>query len=259
MLDITACIITLNEEDNIARCLESVSWANECLVVDSGSEDRTCEIARDYGARVLDNDWPGYRDQKQFAADQAQYDWIFSIDADEEVSSTLAGSIRNHFQTRPSPETSFLVCRKCYFLGRWIEHGSWYPDWIRRLFNRNQSHWTGGDLHERLKHTEKTKKLDGHLFHYPYKNLAENVQYGNYYSGIQANELYEEGKSSGLLKALGHGGFKFIKDYWLKKGILDGMPGFIIATIGSFNVFLKYAKLWEYQETNSEEEPKYPR
>lgn len=258
-LPLSVCVITLNEEDNIERCLKSVRWAQEILVVDSGSEDSTQELAREHGAKVIENDWPGYREQKQFATDQAENDWVFSLDADEAVSDELRESIHRTFRDEPDPNTSFLVNRKCYFLGRWIEHGSWYPDWILRLFNRSSTGWIGGDLHERVEPTDHTVRLEGHLHHYPYKNISENVQYGNYYSGIQSKELHREGETSGLLTAFGHGGFKFFKDYVMKRGFLDGMPGFIIATIGSFNVFLKYAKLWELDETDSEEDVEYPR
>lgn len=258
-IPVSACIITLNEEDNIRRCLESVQWADERLVVDSGSEDRTVEIADEMGARVLHQDWLGYREQKQYATDQAENDWIFSIDADEAISDRLSEDLRETFRDDPDPETSFRVNRKCYFLGRWIEHGSWYPDWIIRLFNRNSTSWTGGDLHESVRPTEVVERLEGNLYHYPYENIAENVQYGNYYSGIQAEELSGKNKSSGLFTAMSHSGFKFLKDYILKRGFLDGMPGFIIASIGSFNVFLKYAKLWEHNHTNPQEDPEYPR
>ncbi|MFB6347606.1 MAG: glycosyltransferase family 2 protein [bacterium] len=256
---VSACVITLNEEGNIGRCLRSLQWVDEILVVDSGSDDDTVEIAESLGARVLYNDWPGYRDQKQFAADNAKNDWILSIDADEEVSNELRKSINTTVGDSPDPRTSYKVNRKCQFLGRWIEHGSWYPDWVLRLFNRRKTEWVGGDLHEHVQPTETVEFLDGNLYHYPYENISENVEYGNYYSAIQSRELHRKGRSSGLFTALGHGSFKFFKDYILKRGFMDGMPGFVIATIGSFNVFLKYAKLWEKNHTDTSGNPDYPR
>jgi len=259
-LPISACIITLNEEENIRRCLESVAWADEILVVDSGSEDRTVEIAKNHGARVLHNDWPGHVEQKQFATDRAKHDWVLSLDADEEISDELATSIKQQFTGQsPDPETTFSVNRLCYFLDRWIYHGGWHPDWIVRLFNQTTTQWGGTDPHDKVLHGGDTVKLDGYLYHYPYESIADNIDYGNYYSSIQAQKKHLDGEKGGALKALTHATFKFFKDYVFRRGFMDGRAGLFISVVAAFDVFCKYAKLWEQNKFHPYNSFEYPK
>ncbi|MFB6356383.1 MAG: glycosyltransferase family 2 protein [bacterium] len=259
-IPLSVCVITLNEEDNIGRCLDSVQWADDIVVVDSGSDDHTLKIAKNKGARTLEHEWEGHVKQKQFATDQAEHEWVLSLDADEEVSDELAESIQELFEPDPpSPDTTFEVNRLCYFLGQWIRHGSWHPDWIVRLFNRTETEWGGTDPHDRVLPANNRNRLDGHLYHYPYESIADNVRYGNYYSSIQAQKKHQDGETGGALKAITHSGFKFFKDYILKRGFLDGQAGLFISTVASFDVFCKYAKLWEQDQFEPYDSFDYPK
>ncbi len=247
-IPLSVCVITLNEEDHIRTCLESVSWADDLLVVDSGSEDRTVELAEEVGARVIHNEFPGHVEQKQYATDRAEHDWVLSLDADEEVSKELQESIRSLFAAgTPDPDTTYALKRLSRYLGTWQYHGSWYPDWVVRLFNRKQTHWGGENPHDRVLPAEETVRLDGHLLHYPYDNLSDHLDYIDSYTDIMAREKDENGERGSILKAVSHGGFKFFRDYVLKGGFLDGATGAVNAVMGSYYVFLKYVKLWERQ------------
>ncbi len=252
-LPISVCVITLNEEENIERCLNSVQWADELLVVDSGSEDRTCEIAEECGARVVYNEWPGFIEQKQYATEAAKHDWVLNLDADEEVSEELRKGIFDLFKTSPAPDTAFKVNRLSWYLGQWIYHGSFYPDYVCRLFNRNKVHWSGYEPHAHPEGAENIVKLDGHLYHYPYEDLSDHMEFLNDYTTTMAREKDNEGTGGSVTKALAHSSFKFVKDYFLKRGFLDGSAGLVVAVMGTFYNFLKYAKLWERQNVEKEE------
>jgi glycosyltransferase involved in cell wall biosynthesis len=199
------------------------------------------------GARVIHNDWPGHRQQKQYATDQADHDWIFSIDADEKVSDELAESIQAFLSRDPTTDTCCKVNRLSEYLGQWMKHGSWHPDWIVRLFNRKKTHWGGENPHDRVIPTEKTIRLNGFLYHWPYKDLSDHLDYINFYTTIMAREKQEKGVKGTPLKALSRGVFKLFRDYFLKLGILDGSAGLICATTGAFYTYMKYLKLWELQ------------
>lgn len=252
-LPVSVCVITLNEEDNIGRCLDSVQWADDILVVDSGSEDRTREIAEQKGARVLHKDWPGMIEQKQYATDQAEYDWVFNLDADEWVDNNLMYSIEEQFNTNPKPGVSFQIIRKSKYLGQWLEHGSWYPDQILRLFNRRETTWEGYDPHAHLHSTETIKQLDGHLLHEPYEDLRDHLSYINDYTDTMAEKKDEKGETGSITDAITHSAFKLFKEMILKQGFLDGKQGFVAAGMSSWYVFLKYAKLWERQQVSKDE------
>jgi glycosyltransferase involved in cell wall biosynthesis len=255
-LPVSACVITLNEEDHIERCLQSISWVDEMVVVDSGSDDRTVEIAENLGARVIHNDWPGFLRQKQFATNRASHDWILSLDADEWVSSELASSIQSLFKEGPpSPSTGFQVNRLSWYLDRWMYHGGWQPDWILRIFNRTETEWGGQDPHAHVVPTEHVEKLDGYLLHDPYEDLSDHMTYLDRYTTKMAQEKHEEGKTATLFTACTHAWWKFWRDYLLKRGILDGSSGFINASMASFYVFLKYTKLRQLSTDNTPTNP----
>jgi glycosyltransferase involved in cell wall biosynthesis len=249
-LPLTVTVVTLNEADNIGRCLESVGWAEELLVVDSGSDDGTRDIARDHGARILEHEWAGMVDQKQFATDRATHDWILNLDADEWVDEELARAVRDVLEADPPETTSYEVNRKSRYLGQWLEHGSWYPDRIVRLFNRNATHWGGYDPHAHVEPTQSVERLPGHVRHVPYDNLRDHLNFINDYTDTMADRKDEKGQTGSIFSAVSHSSFKFLRDLLLKRGILDGRAGIVSAFMGSWYVFLKYAKLWERQNVD---------
>jgi glycosyltransferase involved in cell wall biosynthesis len=247
-IPISAAIITLNEEDNIGDCIESLSWVDEVVVVDSLSKDQTKAIAESMNANVIDQAFLGHVKQKQLAVDSCSYDWVICLDADERVTDGLKKEIVNLFSHTPPDElkAGYTVPRRSYHLGRWILHGGWYPDRNIRLFNRNKGHWTGVNPHDVITVEGKAGHLKSDLEHYVFKDLAHNIQTNNSYSSISATILYEEGKHPSFLKLLFKPLGKFIETYWVKRGFLDGIPGFIIAIGAAYSMFLKHAKLWEH-------------
>jgi glycosyltransferase involved in cell wall biosynthesis len=247
-------IITLNEQDGIARAIESAQFCDDVVVLDSGSDDNTCHIARDLGARVFIEEWRGFEAQKQRAVELAKNDWILSLDGDEQVGAALreeltrllerwaSGADQSHFTV-----DGYKFPRLAFNLGRWIRHGGWYPDLQLRLFNRKRAKWVGGGLHEKIS-AEKVEILKGALLHYPFKNHTEQVATNNRYSGLGAEALFKKGERFGRAKLFLKPVSKFIETYIFKRGFLDGLPGFIIAVGASYSIFLKYVKLWEMQK-----------
>jgi glycosyltransferase involved in cell wall biosynthesis len=246
MQPISATLITCNEERNIADALRSIAWADEILVVDSGSSDSTLDICRQFTGRILHRDWTGYVDQKNFAVENARNDWVFSLDADERSSPELSGEIlelaRNGFESK-----GYRIPRLANFMGRWIRHGDWYPDYQLRLFNRRFGKWEGGCVHESFRLSENPGLLKGDIHHYTYHSLSEYLKRLETYTALAAIDYRERGKKTTPLKLLGNPTGAFIKTYLLKRGFLDGTPGFMVAVMGAVSVFFKYAKLWELQ------------
>lgn len=242
---LAVCVITLNEEDRIGDCLESVRFAGEVLVVDSGSTDRTVELARERGARVIVRDWPGYAAQKNFAMEQVRADWVLSIDADERVSPELAAEIRAWVAAPPEGVCGCSMPRRTWYLGRWIRHGGWYPDRKLRLVRRGCGRWEGGHVHERLVAEGSTRELRGDLLHYTYRDMADHLRSMDRFTSEAARGMAARGRRGAVLGMLGAPPLKFLKMYLLRAGFLDGLPGFVVAVLGSYYVFLKYAKLWE--------------
>ncbi len=248
-ISISASIITLNEETNIADCIKSLSWVDEIVIVDSISSDRTKEIAELLGARVIDQKFLGHVKQKQLAVDLCQHDWIICLDADERVSASLEKEIHSLFET--SPENllhGYTVARRSFHLGRWIMHGGWYPDRNIRLFNRTQGKWAGVNPHDRIDIQGKEGHFKGSLDHYVFDDLKDNITTNNSYSSISADILYKKGTKHSLPKLLFKPFGKFLESYFFKRGFLDGMPGFIISIGAAYSMFLKYAKLWELHQ-----------
>ena len=246
-LPISLVIITLNEEKNIERCIRSAPFVSEVLVLDSGSTDKTCDIARSLGAKVVHAPWPGYRAQKQKGTDMAANDWVLSLDADEALSQELAAEIQSLFQSHEPSSAAFEVARRSFYLGRWINHGGWYPDYQIRLFHRKNAQWSEGNVHERIA-SHHSARLHKDLHHYPFGNLQKQIDTNNEYSSLASRDLAERQVRFSLFKLLVKPTFKFLECYVWKRGFLDGLPGFVIAVGAAYSMFLKWAKLWEKQK-----------
>lgn len=239
-------IITLNEESNIERCLQSVPFATEKIVVDSFSKDSTCEKAQKAGARVIQRPFTGYRDQKQFALDQATMPWVLSLDADEALSPALQQEIVN---TLKNPVHDGYRMPRCSFhLGKWIRHGGWYPDYQLRLFKKEKAKWVGGQVHEDVEVSGSVGTLKNDLQHFVFKNFEDQIETNNEFSSLGARDLATRGRKFSLLKAVFKPTGKFLECYIWKRGFLDGPAGFIIALGAAQSLFLKYAKLWEQEK-----------
>jgi glycosyltransferase involved in cell wall biosynthesis len=244
MQPISATLITHNEGHNIAEALQSLPWADEIVVVDDGSTDATLEICRRYPCRIFHRDWTGYVDQKNFAVQQARHDWIFSIDADERSSAELSSEIQELARSGFSAQ-GYRIPRVAFFMGRWIRHGDWYPDYQVRLFDRRCGRWEGGRVHESFKTSGKTGVLKGEIRHYTYRSFSDYLKRLEIYSGLSALDYEQRGKTASPLKLLGNPAAACVKAYFLKHGFLDGLPGLTVAVMGSVSVFFKYAKLYE--------------
>lgn len=244
---LSICIICLNEEANIRRCLESSSWADEIVVVDAMSEDKTREIAREYTGKVFKRPWTGYVDQKNFALSKAQGDWILSLDADEEITEKLRDEISAEIR-KTDAKDGYWIPRRSYYQGRWIHHSGFYPDRQLRLFRRNLGHWTGGRVHERVQIRGEVGVLKNDLLHYPYRGLISGqLRTVDSFSTLLAEDIYEKGKRYNVLLLLLRPLFKFIEVYFLRRGFLDGVPGLIIAVTSAYAMFVRYVKLREIE------------
>ncbi len=248
-LPLSVVIITLNEERNILRCLSSVSFASECLIIDSGSTDQTLQIAEKMGAKTMQQAWMGFGPQKQYATDQAQFDWVLNIDADEAVSLELAQEIHARFKTL-DPKTGYLLPRKSFHFGKWIRYGGWYPDLQLRLYHKKNSKWSTAQIHEKVL-SAKTERLKSPLLHWVFKDLYHQVQTNNRYSTLQAEALFLDGKRASLFRMVIKPVSKFIECYFWKRGFCDGRAGFVIAIGAAYSVFLKWSKLWELQKVTN--------
>ena len=240
-MKISATIITRNEERNLPRAIESLRCCDEILVVDSGSTDRTVELAERYGARVLEANWRGYAGQKNYASDQARHDWILSIDADEALSEDLEGEIWALKKRGPSHD-AYTVPRLAQYLGRWILHSGWYPDRKIRLFDRRKARWQGDYVHESVISDGRVGALQGNLLHYTCQSLTEHLKTMNGYTTLAAEEIVARGKPVGYRHLLFTPPWTFFKTYVLQRGFQDGLEGLAIAYMASLYTFLKYAK-----------------
>jgi glycosyltransferase involved in cell wall biosynthesis len=242
---LAVCVVTRDEEDRIGDCLASVAFADEILVVDSGSTDRTVGIARERGARVIVRDWPGYAAQKNFAQGQVAAAWVLSVDADERVTPELARQIRALIAAAPDGVAGASVPRRTWYLGRWIRHGGWYPDRKVRLARRGRGRWEGEHIHERLAVDGAVRALDGDLLHFTYRGISDHLLTIDRFTTEAARAMAARGARGAAVGMLVQPPLKFLKMYLLKAGFLDGLPGFVVAVLGSYYVFLKYAKLRE--------------
>ena len=240
-LKISATVVTLNEEVNLARALESLRCCDEIVVVDSGSGDRTTEIARRLGARVIGSEWRGYAAQKNFAAQQASHDWILSLDADEALSDELQADIWEVKREGPRAD-AYSMPRLAQYMGRWILHSGWHPDPKVRLYDRRKARWVGDYVHETVEVSGRVAHLGSKLLHYTCDSLSQHLRTTDRYTTLAAREMLAQGRVAPWWRLVLSPPWAFFKSYILQKGFLDGPEGLIIANMAAFYVFLKYAK-----------------
>lgn len=240
-MQISATIIARDEERNIARAIESLRCCDEIVVVDSGSIDRTIEIATKLGARVVEAGWRGYAGQKNFAAECAKYEWILSIDADEALSESLEADIWLLKKNGPQFD-SYTMPRLAQYLGKWILHSGWYPDRKVRLYRRDKATWIGDYVHESVTVYGTTGHLDSNLLHYTCQSFTEHLKTMDRYTTLAAEELVARGKRVTYRHLLADPAWTFFRTYFLQRGFLDGVEGLAIAYMAALYAFLKYAK-----------------
>jgi len=245
MVKVSALVIAHNEEKNIRRCLESLSWADEIVLVDAESQDGTVQIAKEYTQRVYSQPWGGFVAQRNWALQQAQHQWVLFLDADEVISPRLREEIEA-LKTKGIGECrGFEIPRKSFYLGGWVNHCGWYPNYQLRLFDREEGKWEGGMIHEKVKVQGRVERLKGEILHYPYPDLSSHLQRLDNYSTLKAEDLYHQGKRPHFWDLLFRPFFKFLKMFFLRFGFLEGMRGLIISCFGAYYSFLGYAKLFE--------------
>jgi len=240
-MQISATIITLNEERNIARAIDSLSCADEVLVVDSGSTDQTREIAIRHGARVLEEPWRGYAQQKNLAAGCAAHDWILSLDADEQLTLELAAEILALKKAGPAAG-GYSFPRRAQYLGRWIRHSGWYPDRKTRLYSRADAEWIGDYVHESVRVKGSVGELHADLLHFTCGSLSEHLRTLDRYTTLAARELIQKKKPIPLRRLALDPVWTLFRTYVLQRGFLDGPQGLAIAWMAALYTFLKYAK-----------------
>lgn len=247
MSKLSVIIITLNEEKNIVDCLESVKWADEIVVVDSHSKDKTRAIASRYTDNVFDVDWMGFGATKNYAVEKATGDWILWIDADERVTDELAEEIQQIVSDESNNIEGYHVARKAYFLRRWIKHCGWYPGYVLRLVKKDKAKFDNADVHEGFEFYGRSGKLVHPLIHDTDRNIEHYFHKYNRYTSLAVQDLQRKAKKFKLTDLLFRPLFIFIKMYFLRLGILDGIQGFMLCVFSASYVFTKYAKLWEAQ------------
>lgn len=241
---LSVVVITSNEEDRLKRCLESVTWADEIIVVDSGSEDKTVEIARAFTDHVVIRPWAGFAPQKNFGLECATGDWVLSLDADEEVSPELHGEILSVLAADGAPD-GFRIARRNIFWGRFIRHGRLYPDWQVRLFRRGRGRFVERDVHESVDVTGPMGELGGDLVHRSYRDVADFLARTNRYTSLAADDWVRRRRpfsgSDLVVRPLG----RFVSMYVVHRGFLDGWRGFLLAALYAYYVFIRSVKVWE--------------
>ncbi|RLB07044.1 MAG: glycosyltransferase family 2 protein [Deltaproteobacteria bacterium] len=243
-IGISGVVVCFNEEENIERCLKSLTWTDEIVVVDSYSTDNTVSICKKYTDRVYQREWPGINKQKEYAVSLAKNEWVFILDADEVVSEELKEEIIKRLSSDKGKYDGYMVKRHTYYLGRWINHGGWYPDYKLRLFKKQKGYFVGKDPHDKIAVSGDVAKLNGEIYHFTYKDIAHHIRTINSFSDVVANNEKEKERFI-IPKMLFKPAIKFLETYVYKLGFLDGIPGFIISVLSSYYVFIKYAKLWE--------------
>jgi glycosyltransferase involved in cell wall biosynthesis len=239
---ISATIVACNEARNLARALRSLACADEIVLVDSGSTDQTPDIAASLGARVIHQPWLGYAAQKNIATGHAQYDWILSLDADEELDAVAQAAILSWKGSQPAAD-AYRFARRARYLGRWILHSGWYPDYKVRLFNRRKAGWQGKYVHESIVVNGRVATMPGEILHYTCDTLQEHLQRIELYTDLAAEEMRERGETLNFLQRWVDPLWVFIHTYFFRLGVLDGHQGFLIATMAARYVRRKYAKL----------------
>lgn len=240
-MPLSVTLITRDAAGQLADCLASVAFADEIVVVDSGSSDDTVELAHRHGARVLEHEWLGFGPQKQFAVDAASHDWVLCVDADERVSPELREQIVSELKAPRG--FVYAIPRRNRFLGRWLRHGEGYPDWSVRLFHRAHARWGSEPVHEKVVSRSPVLKLSGDLLHDSAETLEKYLDKQNRYTSLQAEAMHAEGRRANALQLTVSPVLRFFKYYVLRLGFLDGVPGLVHIAIGCMNSFNKYAKL----------------
>lgn len=246
---LSVTIIALNAAAQLEACLQSAAFADEIVVVDSGSSDGTAALAERYGARVIQQDWLGFGPQKQFAVDAANHDWVLCLDADERVTPALRASIEAALAAPSATAFRFARCNR--FLGRYLKHGEGYPDWSLRLFDRRHARWSDDAVHEKVIADEALGTLAGDLLHDSAESIAAYLGKQNRYTTLAADSALAAGKRVGAAQLLFSPLVRFVKFYLVRQGFRDGLPGLIHIAIGCFNSFIKYAKMLERQKTDA--------
>jgi len=249
MNKLSLVVVTLNEEANIVNCLRSVPFADEIVVLDSHSTDRTIELARTFTDKVYETDFEGYGKLKRDAVELTSGDWILSLDADERVSPELAEEIIRALRAEEGCE-GYLIPRRTRFLGHWMSHGGWYPDHVLRLFRKSSGEFTDSLVHEKVRVRGKVGKLRSDLFHYSDPDFKHYLRKLDRFTSLSAQALYLAGRGTGLADLTLRPMVMFFKMYFLKRGFLDGVHGLILALMSSVHVLVKYVKLWEKRSAN---------
>jgi len=247
---VSACVIACDDALRIGRCLDSLAWADETVVViDARSCDASEALAVASGARVLRRDYDGNVEQKNFALDQLKHDWVIALDADEALSPELALRLQDRLAHAEDELAGLELNRVTWHLGRWIRHGDFHPDWQLRVFRRSRGRWAGSNPHGRVRVTGRIERLAGDLEHWSYVDLADQLARVQAYSRVEAEALHRRGRRARVSDLCLRPPARFLRAYLLKAGFRDGMPGFLIAALTAFHVLLKYAKLWELERT----------
>jgi glycosyltransferase involved in cell wall biosynthesis len=252
---LSVTIITLNEAAHLPALIESVSWADEILVVDAGSTDDTVAIARRLATRVEVREWPGYAAQKNAAAALARHDWILSLDADERVGPELADSLQAWRAAVPQA-AGYRMPRVSWYLGRWLRSTDWYPDYQLRLYDRRRGAWQATRVHESVRVEGEPALLAGEILHYPYADVSDHLRRIDAYTSLAALDLRDRGRSAGALALLAHPPAAFLRNYLLRGGFRDGRAGLAVSLLNSLYVLLKYVKLLELERAAA---PQLPR
>jgi glycosyltransferase involved in cell wall biosynthesis len=252
MEKLSVVIITYNEEDNIGPCLESVKWADEVVILDGFSTDRTVDIARKYTDRIFQRVWDGYGRQKNHAMAKAGHKWILSLDADERVTGELAEEITALFQTGEPPMVGYKLPFKVFFGGRWVRHSGWFPEYHIRLFRRDKGRFKERLVHEGVEVTGPVGQLQHFVKHYTYRSVSDFIQRMDRYSTLSAKAYYKEGYRVSWIETAFRAWFTFFQMFFFKQGFRDGALGFQLAILYSYYTFIKYAKLKELRRTEQE-------
>jgi glycosyltransferase involved in cell wall biosynthesis len=254
-MNLSAVIITKNEKKNIKRCLESIRWVDEILVVDTGSTDNTIDIARELGARVYRIEWQGFGHAKGYGVDKAGGEWVLSVDADEEITTRLAAEIKNIIGSGDGL-AGYFIPRKTNFLGRWIKHSRWHPDYVLRLFRRNKGRFSTSLVHEKVLIDGATGRLQNSIRHFSYPDTKTYFEKLERYTTLGAQELRKKGKRFSVFALLSKPIASFCSHYIFGVGFLDGLEGFLIAVLSAYGVFVKYVKLYSLERmSNNDKSP----
>ena len=256
MPPLSVTIITLNEAARLAAALASVAWADEVVVVDGGSTDGTVDIARRLAARVEVREWPGFAAQKNHAASLARHDWILSLDADERVSPALAAALQAWRSSVPAAH-GYRIARASCYLGEWIRTTDWYPDYQLRLYHRRAGTWQSARVHESVRVTGITGSLSGEIEHYPYAKVSDHLQRIDRYTTLAALDMRDRSRSAAAIDMVLHPAAAFLRNYVLRRGVLQGRAGLTVSLLNSYYVLLKYVKLLELEIGTQNAEPEH--